>query len=382
MEHKYRLYTILHLPHIYRKINVLLFMYIPKYTITTAILRQVGLVEAAREVIENAPLVPAWEAKFQDDARVRAVHFGTALEGNDLTFAQAKTILEGNSDEVVARERDIQEVINYRKVLDYIEKLADRKKEIVYTREILFDLHKLVIDKLIPDAQVGEFRESQVVLKNSVTGEVGFRPPSFIEVPFLVDDFLRWLNSEYGRREHPVIRAAITHYVLVAIHPFIEGNGRTARALATLVLFSEDYDIKRLFALEEYFDKHADEYFGALMQVSNQSTKLEDRDITPWLEVFTKALAIELSKIKDRVRELSVDIKIKEKHGKQIGLSERQMKLVEYLNAHGEIGMGAARSLLSMVSEDTILRDLKYLLENGVVEKKGSTKAARYVLKK
>lgn len=357
-------------------------MYIPKYTITTAILRQIGQVEAAREVIENAPLVPAWEAKFQDDARVRAIHFGTALEGNDLTFAQAKTILEGNSDGVVARERDIQEVINYRKVLDYIEKLADRKNEIVYTREVLFDLHKLVIDKLIPDAQVGEFRESQVVLKNSVTGEVGFRPPSFLEVPFLIDDFLRWLNSEYGRREHPVIRAAITHYVLVAIHPFIEGNGRTARALATLVLFSEDYDIKRLFALEEYFDKHADEYFGALMQVSNQSTKLEDRDITPWLEVFTKALAIELSKIKDRVRELSVDIKIKEKHGKQIGLSERQMKLVEYLNAHGEIGMGVARSLLSMVSEDTILRDLKYLLENRVVEKKGSTKLAKYILKK
>ena len=70
---------------------------------------------------------------------------------------------------------------------------------------------------------------------------------------------------------------------------------------------------KDFFALEEYFDKHADEYFGALMQVSNQSTKLEDRDITPWLEVFTKALAIELSKIKDRVRELSIDIKIKEK---------------------------------------------------------------------
>ena len=203
--------------------------------------------------LKTPPLVPAWEAKFQDDARVRAVHFGTALEGNDLTFAQAKTILEGNSDEVVARERDIQEVINYRKVLDYIEKLADRKNEIVYTREILFDLHKLVIDKLIPDAQVGEFRESQVVLKNSVTGEVGFRPPSFLEVPFLIDDFLRWLNSEYGRREHPVIRAAITHYVLVAIHPFIEGNGRTARALATLVLFSEDYDIKRLFCLGRIF---------------------------------------------------------------------------------------------------------------------------------
>ncbi|MDP1743532.1 MAG: Fic family protein, partial [Candidatus Amesbacteria bacterium] len=254
-------------------------------------MRQIGQVEAAREVIENAPLIPSWEARFQDDARVRVVHYGTALEGNDLTLSQAKIILEGG--EIVARDRDIQEIINYRKVLDYIEKLADDKTNLVYSREILQDLHKLVTDKIIPDNQVGEFRETAVVLKNSVTGEIGFRPPTFIEVPFLIDDFLRFLNSEYGRKEHPVLRAAITHYVLAAIHPFVEGNGRTARALATLVLFSEGYDIKRLFALEEYFDKHADEYFGALMQVSNQSRKLEDRDLTPWLEVITKALAIE-----------------------------------------------------------------------------------------
>ena len=121
--------------------------------------------EAAREVIENAPLIPSWEARFQDDARVRVVHYGTALEGNDLTLSQAKSILEGNSDDVVARDRDIQEVINYRKVLDYIEKLADDKTNLVYSREILQDLHKLVTDKIIPDNQVGEFRETAVVLK-------------------------------------------------------------------------------------------------------------------------------------------------------------------------------------------------------------------------
>ena len=356
-------------------------MYIPKYTITTSILRQIGQVEAAREVIENAPLVPDWEARFQDDARARVVHFGTALEGNDLTFSQTKSVLEGNGEDIVARERDIQEVINYRKVLEYIEKLADRKSDIVYTREILLDLHGLITDKIIEADQTG-FRETQVVLKNSITGEVGFRPPSFLEVPFLVDDFLRWINSDYGRKEHPVLRAGITHYILAAIHSFIEGNGRTARALATLVLFSEGYDIRRLFALEEYFDRHADEYFGSLMEVSNQARRLEDRDLTPWLDTFTKALAVELSKVKDKVRELSVDIKIREKHGKQIGLSARQMTLVEYLNAHGEVTMGVARELLSMVSEDTILRDLKYLLDNEVVVKKGSTKGARYVLKK
>ena len=88
-------------------------MYVPKYTITTSVLKNIGLVEAAREVIENAPLVPAWEAKFRGEARLKAAHYGTALEGNDLTFIEARAVMEGREDEVVAGA-DVQEVINYR----------------------------------------------------------------------------------------------------------------------------------------------------------------------------------------------------------------------------------------------------------------------------
>lgn len=361
-------------------------MYIPKYTISTDILRNIGAVEAAKEVIDNAPLVPAWEAKFKEDARLRAAHYGTALEGNDLTIGEAKIIVEQNVEDlaaatdagVVARDRDVQEVINYRDVLEYL----DQKKIDEYTKEMLCEIQRLVTYRIVPTEQSGKYRQTQVVLKNSQTGEVGFRPPSFHEVPFLVDDFLRWLNSDFGRREHPVLRAGIAHYALAAIHPFVEGNGRTARAFATLVMLSEGYDIKRLFALEEYFDKNASDYFGALMEVSNQSIHLEDRDLTSWLTVFTKALAIELTRIKEKIRELSVDIKIKQRMGKQVALSERQMKIVEYLNQHGEIAMAGARNLLSMVSEDTILRELKDLMNKDVIMKKGSTKAAKYVLKK
>ena len=118
------------------------------------------------------------------------------------------------------------------------------------------------------------------------------------------------------------------------------------------------------------------------MTVSNQAPKLEDRDITPFLEVFCQALSIELTRIKEKVRELSVDIKMKQRMGKQIALSERQMKLMEYLNSNGEMSMKEAKGVLSMVSEDTILRELKDLMEKEVIIKRGSTKSARYVLKK
>lgn len=367
-------------------------MYVPKYRITTEILKNIGLIEAAKEVIENAPLIPSWEMKFQEEAMVRAAHYGTAMEGNDLTMGEAKLIVEkeigsvkeATEEGVVARERDVQEVINYRNVLEFINKKEDKTNKSVfeYSADLICEIQGLVVERLVDKENAGKFRNTQVVLKNSITGEIGFRPPQPLEVPFLVEEFLRWLNGDFGRKEHPVLRAGITHYVLAAVHPFVEGNGRTARAFATMVMFEEGYDIRRLFALEEYFDKHADEYYGALMEVSNQSVRLEDRDLTPWLTTFTHALAIELSRIKEKVRELSVDIKMKEKIGKQVALSDRQMKIVEYLNTNGQISMSEAREVLSMVSEDTILRDLKYLMEKGVVKKMGSTKAAKYILNK
>ena len=118
------------------------------------------------------------------------------------------------------------------------------------------------------------------------------------------------------------------------------------------------------------------------MEVSNLAPRLEDRDLTAWLTVFTKALADELTRIKLKVKELSVDIKIKERVGQQVALSPRQMKLVEYLNSNGQITMAEARKMLSMVWEDRILREFKYLLQKGVIVKRGSTKAAKYFLKK
>ena len=173
----------------------------------------------------------------------------------------------------------------------------------------------------------------------------------------------------------------MAHYILVAIHPFIEGNGRTARAFATLVLFLEGYDIKRFFSLEENFDQDSPSYFGALMATSNQNQDLDKRDLTTWLEYFTQVLAIELNRIKERVRRLSIDIKMKTKIGKQVALSERQMKLVEYLEENRELTTPDARKILPMVSDDTLVRDLKDLIKKGIVKKEGRTKAARYLMK-
>lgn len=351
-------------------------MYEPKYKITNQILKNIGIIEVCREVIENAPLVPAWKKRFQEEAEIRTIHYGTHLEGNDLTFKEANRVLEGQ--QVVGKPRDIQEIINYRRVLTYIETQMEISK---YTPSQIKKIHTLTVDKIVDKKDCGQLRKTNVVLRNSYSGEVSFKPPDFTEVSTLLTDFLDWLNSHEARSYHPVIRAAITHYVLVAIHPFTEGNGRMARAFASLVLFSEGYDIKRFFSLEENFDRDSTSYFGSLMQVSNQSPKLEARDLTIWIEYFSSVLAIELTRIKEKVKKLSVDLKLKGRLGKQIALSERQMKLVEYLEEYNGMTVPEARKILPMVSDDTILRDLKDLVKKRIIKKEGKTKAARYIMK-
>ena len=166
-----------------RKIN----MYQPKFTISNEILKYIGEIGGAKEVIDYAVMVPAWEAKFKEEAMVRTVHFGTKIEGNELNFSQTERVMKG--EEVIARERDIQEVLNYRNVMEYIDRLGERFGEkgpggsaASYSEGWLQKIHQLTTEKILEKGRAGEYRTSRVVVKNSATGEVSFRPPLPVEV--------------------------------------------------------------------------------------------------------------------------------------------------------------------------------------------------------
>jgi len=374
-------------------------MFYPIFSINNQILKNIGNIEGAKAIIDEAPLIPAYEKQFQQEAIVRTVHFGTRIEGNDLTYQEVAKLVEGQK--ITAGERDIQEVINYRNVVSYLEELwslydanmplpeektvpvsaNNQNRPFFYSETIVKRIHELTTAKIIPEIDCGKYRHQQVVLKNTRTGEIAHRPPPAIEVPYLIADFVDWLNSLSSREIHPAIRAAIAQYVLVAIHPFIEGNGRVSRAFAMLPLYVESYDIRRLFSLEEYFDRNAETYYNALQNTHELSSDIFKRDLTNWISYFTEAVSIELSRVKEKVQSLSRDIKLKQKlGGKQLHLTERQIKLVEYMQQFGGLRMPDAQQLLPMVSDDTIWRDLKKLVDSGAVEKRGSTKGAYYCL--
>ncbi len=344
-------------------------MYTPKYTINNAVLRNIGIVEAAREVISHAPLLPYYEKEFQKDALARAVHHGTHIEGNELDMDQAEKVIAGQ--QIVARARDIQEVINYRRVMEHIGKTEQK----TITEEFVKELHRMTVDKLLVPERCGQYRTTQVVVRNSLTGDVTFTPPQASLVPEQVKALIGFINSTNQEELHPVLKSGIVHYELARIHPFIDGNGRVSRALSTYILFQEKYDIRKFFSLEEYFDNDASEYYSAL-----QSVGRNDGDLTEWLAYFTHGLAIELNKIKEKIEKISVDVKIKERQGGEpIMLSERQLKIMEYIQKVGFLQNNGFKQLFPMVSEDTVLNELKYLIKHGLLKKQGSTKGAKYV---
>ena len=347
-------------------------MYSPKYSITNKILKNIGNIEASREVIDHAPLLPYFEKEFRENALVRSVHYGTHIEGNELNLSEAEKVIKGQ--EVVARDRDILEVINYRKVIDYIGTSQIRNAKADVTDELIKELHKLTVSKILPEEQCGIFRKIQVVVKNSQTGEISFRPPMAVAIIFQIKNLLGFINSQ--EEIHPVLKSGIVHYELVRIHPFLDGNGRVARAFATLILYKEGYDIRRFFSLEEYFDKNAKEYYEAL-----QSVEKNEGDLTNWLDYFTFGLSVELSKIKERIESISIDAKLKQKlGGEPILLSARQIKIIEYIQKVGYLQNQAFESLFPMVSEDTILNEIKGLVKSGLIKKRGVTKGAKYIM--
>jgi len=344
-------------------------MFKPKFQYTHKIVRLLARIAAAREVILNSPLIPKWEVSLRREAIIHSAHSSTSIEGNRLSLEQVSKLAQGR--EITATRKDKQEVLNYLDVLRNIEKLV--KSNAITTNDI-FKMHRLVTkDTLERSEDCGAFRTRYVVVGNRVTGEVFFRPPKNEDVPTLVQDLVAWLNSDNAKELDPVLEAGITHYEFVRIHPFVDGNGRTARVLATWILYKRGFDTKQFFALDDYYDSDRPAYYRTLQSV-NQATL----DLTKWLEYFVEGVHISVQAVKERIIRLSSERLRKTKKG-QIALTERQMQIVEFINQHGKITNKDMQKLFK-ISPQAAHKEIKKLLELKVVKSAGKGRGLFYRL--
>jgi len=260
----------------------------PTYTITPTIASALMEIEAARAVVEHIPLSLAAQAELRHRARIRSTHYSTRIEGNRLTLEEAEQVIEGKPFTFHGRERDVGEVQNYWNALLRVEEWAEKKKP--FTEDLIKRLHALVEKgkRALPST----YREGQNVIRDSASGTIVYMPPEAKDVPHLMASMVEWVkNSEKDGLPIPLI-AALVHYQFVTIHPYYDGNGRTARLLATFILHRGGYGLNGFFSLEEHHARDLASYYQSLVTHPhyNYYEGRAEANLTPWLEYFINTL--------------------------------------------------------------------------------------------
>jgi len=269
----------------------------PVYTINPAIARALMEIEAAKAVVESTPLSPVIEAELRHKARVRSTHYSTQIEGNRLTLKEAEQVIEKKKTHFHGRERDIREVRNYWEALLKVEDWAAHKAE--FTEDIIKRLHA-VVDKGKRSGPT-PYRDGQNVIRDSQSGGIVYMPPEAKDVPRFMAEMVQWVrNAEKDGIPVPII-AALVHYQFVTIHPYYDGNGRTARLLATFILQRDGYGLHGFFSMEEHHSRDLAGYYNSLA-VHKRHNYYEGRaeaDLTAWIAYFTALLSKVFTQARD-----------------------------------------------------------------------------------
>lgn len=345
-----------------------------RYTFTPEIVQQLQAIERARTEVKLTVLPLVIVERLRHLARVRSTHFSTRIEGNRLTLQEAEQVLSDGKT-FRGRERDTLEVQHYFQALAEVEAWTDNRVEINEDR--IRKLHALIFSGKRARASI--YRDGQNVIRDSAGGIV-YLPPEAKDVPILMRELLSWIRAAENELPIPVI-AGMAHYQFVTIHPFYDGNGRTARAMATWILYRGGYDLGRYYALEEFYAQDLPGYYEALVTHPhhNYYEGRANADLTGWLLYFLKGMAVVFENVADEVRrshsegELSEDILLRR-------LDRRARLVMGLFLRQEEITSTDASRLLGLSARQT--RDLltEWVGQGWVEISSASRKTRRYRL--
>ena len=331
--------------------------YAPQFSITPALLTRVETIAALRERIQGAAVQVAWIPALQKDSRARNAHSSTAIEGNPLTLEQVRAVEAGEALTVPARPR--REVVNYFAALRHVEKQAAKKR---LTHEDLLRLHAIVAGEVMDQGEAGRYRSMRV--------RVGpYLPPPPEAVSGLMFEFLDWWNKDAPKLS-PVLSSAIVHYRFEAIHPFADGNGRTGRTLALWELYRRGFDSHHIFSVDEFYWEDRPRYYAML-----QAVRQAGDDLTSWLEYSAEGLQQTLERVWGRIQQFSAS-----RSSAKLVLRPKQEQLLQLLRVRGSLTPREIWDGLA-ISKQGALDLLRPLIEAGLIERLGTLKHGRYILK-
>jgi Fic family protein len=261
----------------------------PRFIYTHRMVRDLGTIELARGVIKLLPLPPDQAFFLRHKARFRSMMSSTAIEGNTLSDEESiRAIMRPDASAADMQ----QERRNYWRALEWIEKQVDVRRSI--TEKFIRELHCIIDVRTVGRRpQESPYRKDECPVIDKSTRLIDYAPPRPKDVPPLMADLVAWLRSKDAAGLPVEVRAGILAHRFVSIHPFPDGNGRTARALATAELWLGGYDMRGFLSLEEFYEVDRARYYRSLQM--NYPVDFydgrNDPDHTEWLEYFISTMA-------------------------------------------------------------------------------------------
>jgi len=338
----------------------------PRFTVTNPVTAALTRIERARGFLEAAKLSEDWIRRMGARALVLEAHHTTHIEGTRLTLDQSDRLLAGGTVPE-ADPDDVRELLNYRGAFEFVSTWLGSGGPI--TEGLVREIHKRLVEGVRGgSAAPGEYRRVQNYVVNSATREVVYTPPPAHDVPLLMRELVVWLNAPGD--VPPVLASGVAQFELVHIHPFLDGNGRTSRLLSTLCLYRAGYDFKRLFTISEFYDRDRAAFYRAI-----QGVRERGMDLSGWLEFFAEGLATQLDEVKARgERAIRRDILAREHR-----LSDRQAIALGWVLDEGRLTIQELEALCPGVNRRTLQRDLRAMVEKGLLATEGQTNRLEYV---
>jgi len=335
----------------------------------------VARAHALADVILDIPIPPSVKGKLDALNILRAVRGTTGIEGAELTEEEVRQIMESPRKRPVLpqnRSREEQEARNAEKLMYHLAKKLNQDSNLPLTEKLVCKIHEIITKGIDYQHNIpGKYRTHNVHAGSYV-------PPSGKDVGKLMREFIQWFNTGAPRAWDPVIQAIVAHFYVVSIHPFGDGNGRTARGVESFLLYKAGVNPRSFYSLANYYYKYRPEYVQFLDHVRFNS----NGDLTPFVLFASKGLVSELEQVhsevlanvkviafRDYARE---ELALSNKLGSRVG--ERMANLLTYLS-HGEIvslkevrrGKHSLSGLYAKLTTKTLSRDINFLNQHELV---------------
>jgi len=267
-----------------------------KVSLTNEILKKISAIDENRFSLGTIELPQMTKNRLRKNSKKKSSYASNKIEGNPLTEAQANDAIESDAHKHFLKPE--QEVRNYFLALNLLEEKI--KKREPFSIKLLLEVQAMV-EKGAPKEKIGLRGQMPpgvlFAVYDSESGNPDYIPPEYTDVPGLLNELVEYVNTT---DDHPLIIAAVVHYQLVTIHPFEDGNGRTARLMSGYMLDLFGYGFNGIGSLEEYFAYDPDEYYASL-QMGLPALYYSGRNDPPhpeiWINYFLHMMELYSKKV-------------------------------------------------------------------------------------